>query len=142
MYMLEVITEAVTALQSETASYPENVQLWMKLMGLSFLASLLFVYSKLGARWILAAFLLNILGLVIGKIAFPDASRTLIGTCVHLLFWPPILWAVWRSASRPSFSRDVNGFLDWVYIIWLSWASLLMTISLFFDLRTLILMWL
>ena len=54
MYMLELITEAVTALQSETAPYPDNVQLWMKLMGLSFLASLLFVYSKAGARWILA----------------------------------------------------------------------------------------
>ena len=95
--MLELFTEAVTALQSETASYPDNVQIWMKLMGMSFLASVFFVYSKAGARWILLALVCNILGLIIGKVVFPDASRTVIGTCVHLLFWTPILWAVWRS---------------------------------------------
>lgn len=139
--MWELTKEAAIALQSETASYPENVQIWMKLMGMSFLASVFFAYSKTGARWILLALVSNILGLIIGKVVFPDASRTVIGTGVHLLFWPPILWATWRSASALSFSQDMKGYLDWVYIIWLFWASLLMSISLFFDFRTLILMW-
>lgn len=134
--MMELMTQAVTALQAETASYPQAVQAWMKLMGLSFLASIVFVYTRVGARWILAALVLNILGLVIGKMTFPDASRTVIGTCVHLLFWPPILWAVWRPSARPSFSRAVNGFLDWIYLAWLCWASLLLSISLVFDVRT------
>ena len=110
-------------------------------MGGSFLASLVFVPSRVGARWILAALLLNILGLVIGKIAFPEESRTVIGTCVHILFWPAILWAVWRSVEHFSFSREANSLLDWTYIVWLAWASLLMSISLFFDFRTLISMW-
>ena len=139
--MLEIVTEAVTALQSETASYPKNVQIWMKLMGISFLVSIFFAYSKSGARWILLALVSNILGLIIGKVVFPDASRTVIGTCVHLLFWPPILWAVWRSVRVLSPSRDIKGYLDWVYFIWLFWASLLMSISLFFDFRTLIDLW-
>lgn len=138
--MLDLISDAVTALQAETITYPQNVQTWMKLMGGSFLASIIFVYSKPGARWILAALVLNILGLIVGKILFPDESRTVIGTCVHILFWPAILWGVWRSASNISFSRDVNGLFDWAYIVWLAWASLLISISLFFDFRTLIAM--
>lgn len=138
--MLDLISDAVTALQAEAITYPQNVQTWMKLMGGSFLASIIFVYSKPAARWILAALVLNILGLIVGKILFPDESRTVIGTCVHILFWPAILWGVWRSASNISFSRDVNGLFDWAYIVWLAWASLLISISLFFDFRTLIAM--
>ena len=139
--MLDLARESITALQGETASYPQGVQIWMKVMGGSFLASVLFIYSRIGARWILAALLLNLLGLLIGKMTFPDESRTVLGTYVHILFWPAILWAIWRSAGDLSFSRKENSFFDWVYIIWLAWVSLLMSISLLFDFRTLISMW-
>ncbi len=134
--MIEHVTEAIAALQSETSSYPQNVQIWMKLMGISFMASVVFIYSKSGARWILLAFILNILGLIIGKTVFPEASRTAIGTTVHILFWPAILWAVSRTLKQLSFSRQQNTLYDWVYIAWLAWASLLMCISLLFDFRT------
>lgn len=139
--MLDIVREAVTALQNETATYPQNIQIWMKLMGVSFVASIVFVRSTVGSRWILAALLLNIFGLVLGKITFPDESRTVIGTYVHILFWPAILWAVWRSVEHLSFSRQANSFFDWAYITWLAWASLLMCISLAFDFRTLMFMW-
>lgn len=139
--MLELITASITALQSETVHYPQGVQIWMKLMGISFMTSIVFIYSKLGARWILLALALNILGLIIGKMIFPDASRTAIGTTVHILFWPAILWLVSRTLKNISFSRKQNTLYDWVYIVWLAWASLLLAISLFFDFRTLISMW-
>lgn len=139
--MLDLISESIIDLQAETASYPQHVQIWMKLMGVSFLASIAFVYSRAGARWILAALLLNIIGLLVGKMAFPDESRTVLGTYVHILFWPPILWAVWRSGRGLSLSREANSPFDWIYVIWLAWASLLMSISLFFDFRTLISLW-
>ena len=139
--MLDLVTNAVTALQAEIALYPHAVQIWMKVMGLSFLSSLVFVRTKTGARWIFAALMLNIMGLVVGKMAFPDASRAAIGTYVHILFWPAILWAVWGSARQLSLSRQQNRTFDWIYIIWLGWASLLMSISLVFDARTLGSMW-
>jgi hypothetical protein len=139
--MLDLISESIIALQEETASYPQHVQIWMKLMGVSFLASIAFVYSRAGARWILAALLLNIIGLLAGKMAFPDESRTVLGTYVHILFWPPILWAVWRSVRDLSLSREANSAFDWIYVVWLAWASLLMSISLFFDFRTVISLW-
>jgi hypothetical protein len=136
--LLDLVINAVTALQEETASYPGYVQVWMKVMGMSFLFSIMFLYSRTGARWIFAALVLNILGLVLGKIAFPDESRTTIGTIVHLVFWPAILWAVWLSTKRLLFSREGKSLFNRIYIVWLAWASLLMSISLFFDLRTLI----
>jgi hypothetical protein len=140
--MLDLITNAVTALQAETASYPQAVQIWMKVMGASFLTSVVFIRSRTGARWIFAALALNLMGLVMGKLAFPDASRTTIGTYVHLLFWPAILWAVWCSARLLSLSRQQNRAVDWIYIVWLGWASLLMSISLVFDFRTMVSLWL
>ena len=139
--MLDLVREAVMALQEETTTYTQNVQLWMKLMGVSFLISIFFVRSKIAARWVLAAFLLNVLGLVIGKMTFPEESRTVIGTYVHILFWPAILWAIWLSSASLSFSRETNSHFDWIFIAWLAWASLLMSISLVFDFRTLIYMW-
>jgi hypothetical protein len=139
--MLELVREAVLALQSETAAYPQAVQLWMKVMGLSFLASIVFVRWRVGARWILLALVLNILGLITGKIAFPEASRTVIGTYVHLLFWPAILWAVWRTLKFSTLVRRESHVSDWAYLAWLVWASLLMAISLVFDVRTLVTLW-
>ena len=139
--MLDLVTEAVRALQEETSSYPQSVQIWMKLMGVSFLASIVFIHSRVGARWILAALLLNILGLIVGKMTFPDESRTVIGTYIHVMFWPAILWAVWRSVEHLSLSREANNRFDWAYIVWLAWACLLMSISLLFDFRTLISIW-
>jgi hypothetical protein len=134
--MIEHVTEAIAALQSETAHYPQSVQIWMKLMGISFMASIFFIYSKSGARWILLALVLNILGLIIGKIIFPEASRTAIGTTVHILFWSPILWASLRSFKQFSFSRVESSLFDWAYFSWLAWACLLMAISLLLDFRT------
>ena len=110
-------------------------------MGVSFLFSIVFLYSKPGARWIFAALVLNILGLILGKIAFPDVSRTVIGTIVHLVFWPAILWAVWRPSRHLLFPQEGTSLFNGIYIVWLAWASVLMSISLFFDLRTLISFW-
>ena len=136
--MLELVSQAVTALHAETASYPDGVQTWMRLMGLSFAVSVIFVYARSGARWILLALALNILGLIVGKMLFPELSRTVIGTCVHLLFWPAILWMVWRSHTGRSPNQNRTGLFDKIYSAWLVWAVMLMSISLLLDLRTFI----
>lgn len=134
--MLTLISDAITSLQLETATYSHNVQIWMKVMAGSFLISILFVRTKPGARLILAALLLNIMGLIIGKIIFADASRTQLGTYVHVLFWPAILWVLIKTESL--LLKTIQSPYDWAYVIWLCWACLLMCISLFFDFRTLI----
>lgn len=136
--MIDIIAEAITSLQNESSSYSEGVQIWMKVMGFSFLASLLFVRKKVAARWLLAALVLNILGLITGKVLFPNESRTMIGTYVHLIFWPPILWAVWRTCRHQSLSQHFQTRPDSFYMVWLLWACGLIVISLVFDARTLI----
>lgn len=136
--MLEPIVEAVTQLQLEASSYPSGVQIWMKVMGLSFLGSLLFVYSNKGARWILAAFVINVVGLIVIKIMFSDLTRTQIGIYIHLIFWTPILFLVWKSQSRPTLSRGASSIANLSYLVWICWASLLMLISITLDVRQLI----
>jgi len=136
--MLDLIREAVTSLQNETLAYSQGVQLWMKVMGFSFLFSIVFIYKKVAARWIFAALILNILGLIVGKIVFPDESRTIIGTYVHLIFWPPILWAIWRTTMRQTIAKNFKSLFDGIHMVWLIWASALIVISLFFDIRTVI----
>jgi len=131
---MDVIVEAFLSLQGETTHYPQAVQVWMRVMALSFLASLLFVYPKPAARWILLALVLNIVGLIVGRLLFPEASRTVIGTCVHLMFWPAILIVIWRRP--PILDWPLSSYFEKVYIIWISWASLLMAISILLDART------
>lgn len=137
--MLELISETINSLRAETDLYQPAVQIWMKVMGFSFLAGIFFA-KKPGARWFLAAVVLNIVGLVAGRLLVPDATRAEIGTVVHLLFWAPILWVVWCSAIRPTFSGTAIGIYNRVYVLWLYWASLLMAVSLVFDLRAALLM--
>jgi len=133
---MDTILDAWNSLQGETTQYPRGVQIWMKVMGLSFLASLIFVYSKPAARWILLALVLNIIGLISGKLLFPEASRSMIGTSVHLMFWPAILILIWRKPPILEWYSSNN--FEKMYVIWISWASLLLSISIFLDVRTLI----
>jgi len=136
--MLDLIREAVTSLQNETLAYSQGVQLWMKVMGFSFLFSIVFVHKRVAARWIFAALVLNIVGLIVGKIIFPSESRTIIGTYVHLIFWPPILWVIWRTTTRQTIAQNFKSLFGGVHMVWLIWASALIVISLFFDIRTVI----
>ena len=133
--MFEPALEAISQLQYEASTYPLGVQNWMKLMAISFLISIPFAYSKSGARWILAAFVINILGLIGGKILFPELTRAEIGTYVHLLAWTIILWMIWRPSNRPQFTLRGTGIFSGGYLVWLIWASSIMLISLILDLR-------
>lgn len=136
--MFEAILEAITQLQLEASSYPSGVQIWMKVMAFSFLGSLLFVYSNKGARWILAAFVINVVGLIVVKTIFGNLTRTEIGTYIHLIFWTPILFLVWKSKSRPTLSKGTSSIANLGYLVWISWASLLLLISIVLDARQLI----
>jgi predicted anti-sigma-YlaC factor YlaD len=110
----------------------------MKVMAFSFLGSLLFVYSKKGARWILAAFLINVAGLIVVKTIFNDLTRTQIGSYLHLIFWTPILFLVWKSKNRPTLDKAKSSIAKLSYLTWLTWVSLLMLASIVLDARQLI----
>ncbi|MFT5655621.1 MAG: putative anti-sigma-YlaC factor YlaD [Arenicella sp.] len=136
--MLESILEAFSQLQLEASSYSSGVQIWMKVMAISFLGSLFFVYSKKGARWILAAFVTNVVGLILVKTMFNDLTRTQIGTYLHLIFWTPILFLVWKSKNRPTLDKAKSSIANLSYLTWITWVSLLMIISIVLDARQLV----
>ncbi|MFT5612121.1 MAG: putative membrane protein [Arenicella sp.] len=136
--MLESILEAFSQLQLEASSYSSGVQIWMKVMAFSFLGSLFFVYSKKGARWILAAFVINVVGLIVVKTIFNDLTRTQIGTYLHLIFWTPILFLVWGSKNRPTLAKATSSIVKLSYLTWITWVSLLMLVSIVLDARQLV----
>ena len=139
--MIELVTDAFSALQQEASLYPGNVQIWMRVMAISLLLSVFFVWKRSGARWILAAFVVNIVGLVVVKITFPELSRAEIGTYIHVLFWLWVLSFVWHPGARPSLSQAAGHLPGIIYFYWLSLASIIMAISLLLDFRNLIASW-
>ncbi len=134
--MLELIREAMAANQAEAKIYSQAVRTWMGIMSVAFLTSVVFAPWKAGARWILMAMLINIAGLVFVKAAMPELSRTTIGTMVHLLFWTPALFMIWRLGARETRISDFSGSTGRLYQVWLVIASLIMATSLVLDART------
>lgn len=134
--MLDFVREAVAANQADAAAYSEGVRLWMAVMAASFLSSIVFVFWKAGARWILLAALVNIAGLILLRVAFPDLDRTVIGTLLHLVFWTPAVYLVWRPAMRARRQLDFAGAWGALHRVWLVAASLVMATSLLLDART------
>lgn len=134
--MLDLIREAMAANQAEAATYSQGVRIWMAVMSIAFLSSVIFAPWKAGARWILAATLVNILGLILIKACFPAFSRTMIGTSVHLIFWTPVLWMIWKPSAATRRISDFEGHSGLIYRVWLLAASAIMATSLVLDART------
>ena len=130
--MQDIIREAITALQSEAAGYSPGVRLWMRIMALSFLSGIVFFFHKAPARGIVLATLLTILGLIISKALFPDVSRSLSGSLIHMALWIPLLLWIWQSKARSQWGAD-TGIFNRIYFIWLCWVSVLMALSLIMD---------
>jgi hypothetical protein len=131
--MLDLIRQAMAANQAEAATYSQGVRIWMGIMSAAFLSSVIFAPWKAGARWIFAATLVNVLGLILIKAFFPELSRMMIGTSVHLVFWTPFLWMIWRPDAATHRIADFQGRFGTVYRFWLIAASAIMAISLVLD---------
>jgi hypothetical protein len=78
----------------------------------------------------------NILGLILIKAFFPAFSRTMIGTSVHLIFWTPVLWMIWRPSAATRRISDFEGRSGLIYRVWFLAASAIMATSLVLDART------
>lgn len=133
--MLDAVREAIAANQLEAAGYPKGVQVWMMVMGIAFLSAIVFAPWKQGARWILFAAVINIAGLIFVKTAWPDLSRTEIGTGLHFIFWVPVLFMVWRPSARMIRNTGQADPINAVYKFWLAGVSAIMAFSLVLDAR-------
>lgn len=133
--MFELLQDAFSAIQAEAAAYPEGVRLWMKVMSMSFLSSLIFVIWKPSARWVFSLFLVTLAGLVIGKALMPELSRGVIGTFIHIIYWPVVLYAIWRPNARKARQLESGKTVSRVYGGWLIWITGIIVVSLALDLR-------
>lgn len=130
---MEIIQASWNMLQAEAASYHWGVQIWMRVMATSFAIGLVFAPWRSGARWIVAAMIVNLIGLISIKAAYPHFSRAEIGMFIHLVFWSFALRMVWRNDARDALKKLPTSVTNRIYLIWLAWASAVMTVSLLID---------
>ncbi|OAO04500.1 hypothetical protein A8B75_07785 [Sphingomonadales bacterium EhC05] len=130
---MDIFQASWSALQAEAAAYPWGVQIWMRVMAVSFAIGIVFAPWKSGARWMVAALAVNIFGLIAVKAAFPELSRTEIGTVIHLIFWSFALLMIWKPEARIRLKAAPASGLNRIYLIWLVGASGVMAASLVLD---------
>jgi len=80
--------EHFSAFQANTAQYPQYLQIWLNWLVAINLASVLFIFHKPQARWVLLA--------MIGNVAFMMFLFSQVGFVrllglSHIIFWTPLL---------------------------------------------------
>jgi hypothetical protein len=88
---IEAVRYAIDLRLSEVDALPAGVQLWMAFMRTLYLSSVVFVFWKIEARFVLAMGLSTAILIVGAKTFFPEIHSGEIGTVVHLLLWTPVL---------------------------------------------------
>jgi hypothetical protein len=133
---MDGLGEAIKMLQAEAAAYPQGVQIWMRVMAISFFSGVVFIPWHRGAQWVVLVMAITALGLIVGKMLSPESSRALIGTTLHLSLWPILLVLLWRPVARKRRSESIKTTFDKVYQGWLIWVSVLIVVSLVLDATT------
>jgi hypothetical protein len=127
---VEEIENALKLLRTDAASYPVGVVVWMRVMAVSYFSGIIFAWKKPGARWVILTMMLTFCGLILGKLMLPELSRSDIGSIVHVVLWPILLFLMWRPGARAQLGEQL---FDRIYFAWLIWITVLMAISLMLD---------
>lgn len=136
---MSALLDAMNALQAEAATYSQGLQVWMRIMAVSYFAGIVFVPWRREALWIVLMAAFTFVLLVIGKMLEPTLTRVFLGSVVHLILWPWILLLLWSPAARiQRRADDSQGLWRYVFPAWLVWVTALIVISLVFDAKYLL----
>lgn len=109
------------------AAAPEWVQIWLRIMGATFLVGLFFVWHRVEARWVVGGVVLSLLASR-GLSAYTDiVMLSGLVAIIHLIFWSPGLYML--LTRRPFFGERS------AYATWSAAATMVILFSFFFDLR-------
>ncbi len=126
--MLELANEINTAMLAETTPI---VQIWMNWMVGLFFASIIFIWHKKSARFVLATILLT---LVFAAVIFYFTKNVHLFSVPHLVLWAPLaIYLIKTEFRKPDFK-----YLS-IYGIYLTLLVATIAVSLVFDIRDLIL---
>jgi len=85
----------------------DAVKIWMNWMGIVFLSSLIFVWKRKPARWVLAAILLTLpIGFAVWKMT---GSVHMLGIA-HLIVWLPLATYLYKTEFSKSAETVKQGF--------------------------------
>jgi hypothetical protein len=128
--MLDLLKDALPALQADASTYSDGVRIWIRIMALSFFGGVIFTPVTRRAWWIVLMALLTLLSLIFGKVYFPEISRTDFGAVTHIILWPIALALLWRPGT---IVRPRPKLLARLFPIWRLWVSGLIAVSLVLD---------
>ena len=126
--MLELLEQA----KSQMLLLPDIVQIWMRWLNIIFLLGVLFVKNHNVARWALIAFFASF---PVGFLVYYFTRDINLMGVPHVLFWAPLLfYIIFKELKFLQFNRI------YFYDIWVVLLSLTIIISLFFDVRSIYLL--
>lgn len=130
---IEAIRYAIELRLNEVDALPAGVQTWMTFMRNLYLSSIIFVFWKKEARFVLAMSLSTAILIISVKTFFPNIHSGEIGTVVHLLLWPPVL--IYLVSRRTILLDEIKSKLpaSLAYGVWAFVVFGVLTTSLVLD---------
>ncbi len=115
--------EIVEAFSEDLTAAPQWVQIWVNFMGVVLLASILFVRTRVEARWTLVALALTFPFMMWLYSRF--GYQRILGLA-HVIFWTPLVIYFWRRRAHWRVRETLGG--KWVLL-----AFSTMCVSLVMD---------
>ena len=106
---------------------PRWVQVWIAIMGASFVSSVFFIRHHPPARWVLGCFLTGLMASWSVTTLFGWQPLSGLIAALHLIFWTPALLRLMQERAI----RDAVT----AYSIWATWMTAVILFSFVFDLR-------
>jgi hypothetical protein len=125
------MSEIMNQVNGQMEMLPLAVQYWMNWMGLVFLFSIVFVWKKKAARYVLLAMLLPML---IGLLIFYWFETVHLMGVGHLLVWIPLFYYLLRC----EIPKELFTFKS-LYGVWMGLLMGTIAISVIFDIRDVVL---
>ncbi len=125
------MSELMNEMNAQMEVLPPLVQYWMNWMMLVFVLSIVFVWNRKPARYVLLSFVLTMP--VAMLVFYLTATVHLLGIA-HLLVWGPLFYYLYSVEIKPQ-GLAFNS----PYSIWLLLLMATIAISLVFDIRDLVL---
>lgn len=109
------------------ANAPAWVKVWLPIMLGTFVASLVFVWKRVEARWVAGGVIAGFvtMGVLVGAFGVPQLSGFI--AVIHLVFWTPALIVLLR---RRTFLKERS-----IYAGWTGLVTFVILFSFVFDIR-------
>ncbi len=107
------------------ADVPQWIRIWLRIMQLTFIAGIIFVWNRIEARWAVGGFVAVFATAVLSQTLTNLVPLSGFIALTHLVFWSPVLYLL---LTRRPFLRERS-----VYAIWTAVLTVVLLVTFMFD---------